>query len=73
MKFFKKVCLLSDETSKFDKKIKGFHEEDEEGGLYVLGLRQSLHKIQTILSDIDQVSTKAENSVCKHILINTVS
>ena len=77
----KNVCLLSDETSKFGKKIEGFHVQDEEGQLYVLGLRQMVTKsaqdtlttFQTILSDIDQVSTKAENSVSKHILLNIVS
>lgn len=75
------LCLLSDETSKFGKKIEGFHIQDEEGNLYVLGLRQMVTKsgqdtlstFQSILSDIDQVSSKTANSVCKHILLNIVS
>ena len=77
----KNTCLLSDETSKFGKKIEGFHVREYEGDLYELGLRQMVTKsgqdtlttVQTILSEIDQVSTKTENSVCKHILLNSGS
>ena len=32
--------------------------------------QDTLATFQTILSDTDQVSTKTENSVCKHILLN---
>lgn len=35
--------------------------------------QDTLSTFQSILSDIDQVSSKTENSVCKHILLNIVS
>lgn len=58
------TCLLSDETSKYGKKIEGFHLRDKDGQMYVLGLRQMVTKsgqdtldvLKSILSDIDYVS-----------------
>ena len=54
--------LLSDETSKFDKKYEGIHVSDEEGNIYVLGLRNiasksgqdnTLQTLQQILRDVE--------------------
>ena len=75
------MCLLSDETSKYGQKIEGFHVSDDEGRLYVLGLRQLVTKsgqdtfmtLQDILTDINQVSTNAVNPVAKQILLNILS
>ena len=58
------LYLLSDETSKFGKKIEGYHVATEKGETFVLGTRQIVSKsghdtlsvLQTILSDIDSVS-----------------
>ena len=75
------LCLLSDETSKYGKKMEGFHVRDEDGRLFVFELRQlatksgqdTLSTFQDILSDISNVSANAENTVCKQILFNIVS
>ena len=40
----KSLGLLSDEISKFDKKYEGIHVSDEEGNIYVLGLRNIASK-----------------------------
>ena len=69
--------LLSDETSKFGKKVEGFHASDSDGRLYVLGLREittksgqdTLSTFQQILRDIDDVSHNATD-VAKKILVN---
>ena len=75
------LCLLSDETSKYGKKMEGFYVRDEDGRLFVLGLRQlatkssqdTLSTFQDILSDISNVSANTENTVCEQILLNIVS
>lgn len=77
----KNMCLLSDETSKFGKKIEGFHVSDESGQLFVLGVRQLVTKsgqdvmnvLQEILTDINDVSKTVESDISKTILLNIVS
>ena len=75
------TCLLSDETSKYGKKIEGFHVRDKEGNMMVLGLREmatksgsdTLTTFQNILDDINNVSRCSENEVSQKILLNIVS
>ena len=40
------LCLLSDETSKFGKKIEGYHMATEKGETFLLGTRQIVSKIR---------------------------
>jgi hypothetical protein len=55
------TCLCTDEASKFGDNYGGFHASDEDGNLYVLGLRDlvtksasdSLDTFISILSDLD--------------------
>ena len=69
--------LLSDETSKFGKKFEGFHADDEEGHLYVLGLREMASKassdvlatFQQILRDIKDRSMDSNSDVAREILL----
>ena len=65
--------LLSDETSKSGVKLDGFHVSDEQGRLYVLGLRDITSKsakdvlrtFKTILSDIQDASEDEERVAAK--------
>ena len=74
----KNTCLLSDETCKFGRKYQGMHAADEDGNIWVLGIREMATKsgqsvlgtLLEILSDIDYVSTKSNNETSKQILLN---
>ena len=75
------TCLLSDETSKFGRKYEGFHVADEDGQVWVMGLRELVTKsgkdmlttLQQVLQDIKDVSEDSENDVSKRLLLNIVS
>ena len=74
----KSTCLMTDETSKLDRKIMGYHNRDDEGNVMVMGLRDipsksakhSLETFKSILSDIDSRCEDANNKVSKEILEN---
>ena len=75
------TCLLSDEASKFGQKFEGFHLCDNQGKLWVLGLRNIVTKGATdtlatfneILDDISDSSKFSNNDSGKKILLNIVS
>ncbi|CAG2220930.1 unnamed protein product [Mytilus edulis] len=75
------TCLLSDETSKYGTKFEGYHVSDNEGRLWVLGLRNILTKgakdtlktFQEILQDISEVSEVCDHEAGKKVLLNIVS
>lgn len=75
------TCLLSDKTSKYGKKIQGYHVSDNEDRLWVLGLRNILTKgandvlktLHEILNDISEVSEVSDNEAGKKVLLNIVS
>ena len=64
----RQTCLLSDETTKFDKKIEGMHVSNEDGRVWVLGLgeiqtkaAENVHDtFQEILADIEYQSNTTE-------------
>ncbi|CAC5405270.1 unnamed protein product [Mytilus coruscus] len=64
------TCLLNDETSKYETKSEGYHVSDNEGRLWVLGLRNILTKgakdtlktFQEILQDISEVSEESRGN-----------
>ena len=75
------TCLLSDETTKFDKRIEGMHVSDDDGRVWVLGLREiqtkSAHNVhntfQEILADIEHQSKATQGETSRIILTNIVA
>jgi len=69
------LTLYADETSKFGIKYSDYHVSDQEGNMYVLGMRQletksaqnTLNVFQEILSDIED-KTEEANSTEKILL-----
>ncbi len=72
------TCLMSDETSKFGKKVQGFHLSDSSGSPWILGLRdlQSkssehvLSSFKEVLTYIDESAKCTDNAISKHLLYN---
>ncbi|CAC5398047.1 unnamed protein product [Mytilus coruscus] len=70
-----------DETSKYGTQFEGYHVSDNEGRLWVLGLRNILTKgakdtlktFQEILQDINEVSEVCDHEAGKKVLLNIVS
>jgi hypothetical protein len=75
------LCLLSDETSKFGKKIEGFHVRTENKQYYTLGLRQIVTKsehdtmgaLNNILNDIETIGHNCDDEKRKSIILNISS
>jgi hypothetical protein len=75
------LCLMSDETSKFGIKYQGYHACDNEGEMYVLGLRNIASKAGAtvlstfleILDDIEKTSFESNNDASKKILLKIVA
>ncbi|WAR12743.1 SPIN3-like protein [Mya arenaria] len=74
------LTLYTDETSKFGVKYSGYHVSDEEGTMFVLGMRQletksaqyTLNVFQNILADIEERSEEA-NHTAKNILLKILA
>ena len=74
------LTLYTDETTKFGVKYSGYHVSDQEGSMYVLGMRQletksaanTLAAFQEILSDIEE-KTIESNPISKNILFKITS
>lgn len=72
------LCLLLDETSKFGKKMEGFHVTMDNKDYYILGTRHIVTKsgqdtfsvLNNILVDIETVSESCENNTRKSVLLN---
>ena len=72
------LTLLSDETTKYEKRMEGIHCTDEDGREWVLGLREIETKaasnvfntFQDILADIDRASHAADSEKSRTILAN---
>lgn len=75
------TCLLSDETTKFDQRFEGMHVSDQDGRVWVLGLRELQTKaasdvhntFQEILADIDERSHSTNSETSNVILTNIVA
>ena len=75
------LCVLSDETSKYEQTFEGFHLSNSHRKTWVLGLRHlvpifgrgTLQTLQEMLADIDSVGENSDNLGSKHILLNIVS
>lgn len=70
------TSLLTDETSKNGDKFMGFEGADEEGNMYVLGLRDietksaedTLKVFKELLQDLDDAAKCADNSISNSVL-----
>lgn len=77
----KNTALYTDETTKFGTKYTGYHLSDQEGRMYVLGLREletksasdTLATFQEILKDIEDRYKVDDNIVSKNFLVNIVA
>ena len=71
------MSIYTDETSKFGKKVTGYHVRDQEGNYFTLGLRElatksasdTMDTFREILTDIDNVAESADDASRK-ILTN---
>ena len=72
------TTLMTDETSKFGRKVQGYHVSDSSGTPLVLGLREIVTKsgedtlkvFKEIIDDIDNITFKTDNESAKRLLLN---
>ena len=77
----KNTTLYTDETTKFGTKYTGYHLRDQEGRMYVLGLREletksasdTLATFQEILKDIEHRYKVDDSIVSKKCLVNIIA
>ena len=74
------TSIYTDETSKFGKKVMGYHVRDQEGNYFTLGLREiatksasdTLDTLREILADIDHVAECTDDAPGEFLQISQV-